>query len=49
MARKSVTADDTESLGFADRILAIGFRIAKDLPPETISRAWVIKYLKRTK
>ena len=49
MARKGVTADDSKSLGFVDRILAIGFRIAKDLPPETISRAWVVKYLKRTK
>ena len=30
-------------------ILAIGFRIAKDLQPGTISRAWVAKHLKRTK
>ena len=37
------TADDNESLRFVDRILAIGFRIAKDLPPETISRAWMSK------
>ena len=49
MARKGVTADDSESLGFVDRILAIDFCLAKDLPPETISRAWVTKYLKRTK
>ena len=39
MARKGVTEDDSESLGFEDRILAIGFCIAKDLPPGTISRA----------
>ena len=31
-----------------DRILAIGFRIAKDLPPETNSGAWITKYLKET-
>ena len=31
-----------------DCILVIGFRIAKDLPPETISGAWVAKYLKET-
>ena len=37
MARKGVIADDSESLGFVDCILAIGFRIAKDLLPETIS------------
>ena len=29
MSRKGVTADDSESLGYADRILAIGFPIAK--------------------
>ena len=49
MARKGVTADDSESLGFVNRILPIGFRITKDLPPGTISRAWLAKYLKRTK
>ena len=47
MARKGVTADDRECLGFVDRILAIGFRIAKDLLPGNISRAWMAKYLKR--
>ena len=49
MARKGVKADDSKSLGFVGRILAIGFRIAKDLPPGTISREWMAKYLKRTK
>ena len=49
MARKGVTEDDNESLGFLDRILSIRFRIVKDLPPGTISRAWVAKFLKRTK
>ena len=49
MVRKDVTADDSESLGFKDRILAIEFRIAKDLPQQNINRAWVVKYLKRTK
>ena len=40
IAREGVTADDSESLEFVDRIiLAIGFRIAKDQPPETISKA----------
>ena len=48
MARKGITVDDSESLRFVDRILAIDFRIAKDLPPETISRAWMSKYLKKT-
>ena len=45
MARKGVTADDNESLGFVDRILSIRFRIGNDLPPGpgTISRAWVAK------
>ena len=45
MARKGVTADGSKSLQFVDRI---GIGIAKDLPPETISRAWMVKYLKRT-
>ena len=49
MARKGVTADDSESLGFVNHILAIGFCIAKNLSPGTISRAGVAKYLKRTK
>ena len=49
MGRKGVTADDSKSLGFVDRTLVIGFRIAKDLPPGTISRAWVAKFLKRMK
>ena len=49
MAKKGLTADDSEGLEFVDHILAIGFRITKDLPPGTISRAWVAKYLKRTK
>ena len=31
-----------------DRILAIVFRIAEDLPPETISGAWIAKYFKET-
>ena len=48
MAREGVTADDIKSWWFVDCILAIGFRIAKDLPPETISGAWMAKYLKRT-
>ena len=48
MAKKGVTADDSKSWWFVDRILAIIFRIAKDLPPETISGAWMAKYLKRT-
>ena len=49
MVRKGVTADDSKSWRFVDRILAIGFGIAKDLPPETISGSWMAKYLKRTK
>ena len=48
MAREGATTDDSGSLGFVARILAIGFRIAKDLPLETISRAWMAKYLKET-
>ena len=48
IVRKGVTADDSESLLFLDRILAIGFCIAKDVSPETVSRAWMAKYLKRT-
>ena len=48
MARKGVTVESYESLRFVDRILAIGFPIAKDLPTETISRARMGKYLKRT-
>ena len=48
MAKKGVTEDDSKSLGFVGSILAIGFRIAKDLPPGTISRTWMAKYLKRT-
>ena len=48
MQRKGVTTDDGESFLFVDQILAIGFRIAKDLPPETISRPWMTKYFKRT-
>ena len=39
---------DSENLRFVDRILAIGFRIAKELPPETVNRAWMAKYLKTT-
>ena len=49
MARKGVTTDDSESLGFMDCILAIGFRIVKDLPPGITSRAWETKYLKSMK
>ena len=50
MARKvGITAGDSKSWRFVDRILAIGFRIAKNLPPETISIAWMAKYSKRTK
>ena len=48
MARKGVTVDDSKSWWFVDRILAIGFRVAKDLPPETISGAWMAKHLKET-
>ena len=48
MARKGVTANDSKSWLFVNRILAIGFRIAKDLPPESISGAWMAKYWKRT-
>ena len=47
MASKGVTADVAKVSDFLDRILAISFRIAKGLPPETISRAWIAKYLKR--
>ena len=49
IGRKGVTANDSESLGFVYRILAIGFHLAIDLLSETISRAWVAKYLKRMK
>ena len=49
MARKGVIADDSKSLRFVGRILAIGFLIAKNPPPGTICRAWVEKYLRRTK
>ena len=49
MTRKGVTADESKSWWFVGRILVIGFRIAKDLTPETISEAWLAKYLKRTK
>ena len=47
MARKGVTEDDSKIWWFVDCILAIGFRITKDLPPETISEAWMAKYLKK--
>ena len=40
--------NDTEKSRWVCRIMAITFRIAKSLPPETISRAWVAKYLKRS-
>ena len=46
MARKGIIADDSKILRFVDSILAIGFHIAKDLPPGTFSRAWIAKYLK---
>ena len=48
MPRKGVTANVSKSLRFVDCTLAIGFHIAKDLSPETISRAWMAKYLKRS-
>ncbi len=34
---------DNEKKRWMSRIVAITFRIAKDLPPGTISRAWVTK------
>ena len=48
MAKNGVAADDSARLRFVDRILATGFRIAKNLPPETISRAWMANYSNRT-
>ena len=40
--------NDTEKSRWVCRIMAITFRIAKSLPPETVSRSWVAKYLNRS-
>ena len=40
--------NDTEKSRWVSRIMAITFRIAKSLPPGTISRPWVAKYLNRS-
>ncbi len=38
---------DSEKKRWVSCIMAITFRIAKDLPPGTISRSWVAKTLNR--
>lgn len=40
--------NDTESNRWVQRIMAITFRIAKDLSPQTITRKWVARYLNRS-
>ena len=40
--------NDSEENRWIQRIMAITFRIAKDLPPNTITRKWVAKYLNRS-
>lgn len=40
--------NDSEKLRWICRIMAITFRIAKDQPAGTISRSWVVRYLKRS-
>lgn len=47
MATSSSYAD-SEKKRWVSRIMAITFRIAKDLPPGTISRSWVAKTLNRS-
>ena len=39
---------DSENLRWVCRIMAITFNVAKSLPPGTISRSWVAKYLNRS-
>ncbi len=47
MAASSSYADSEKKRGVS-RIMAITFRIAKDLPPGTIYRSWVAKTLNRS-